>query len=539
MKIFFAAINSSYSHSCPALFALKRGTDGAGFASEWAEWTIHAPRREVLADLYASESSIFAFSVYVWNVEYIVRLVTELRKMRPEAKIILGGPEATGQGRLLLNRCPDADCLCQGEGESLIPRLMAAWQRGEERPALPGLLWQGQSEVEAAPCAREDFSSLPFLYTPEDLSALEGKILYYESSRGCPHECVFCASAREPLRFRPLDLVKEELKLLAETGGQIKFVDRTFNADPQRGAEIIRFVLELYRPGLSWHFEIFPYTLPQELIQALMAAPPGYFRLEAGLQSLHPPTLQAVRRRGDWPQARENLRLLLEKDNLHLHVDLIAGLPDESWESFSHAFDEAHHLAPHYLQLGFLKVLPGSPMAESAADLGLVYSPYPPYQIISTSTLSAGELLDLGRREEMVHAFYNCRRFRQTLYQMGRLWPGNALALYGALADERCGRGGLSLLSKAEVLLQTMERLPQKEFLKDVLLFDYCLYGTGEAIPAVLREQIKGQTISLQHRPVLGERGLYHWEPGPVKLKFTGGEPAGASGRKPFYIEKC
>ncbi|MEG1500653.1 MAG: DUF4080 domain-containing protein, partial [Clostridiales bacterium] len=274
-------------------------------------------------------------------------------------------------------------------------------------------------------------------------------------SRGCPYRCSFCSSANQPLRQRDLALVKEELAFLAGIGeGQIKFVDRTFNSDPQRAGEICQYLLELYQPGLSWHLEISPYNLSSDFLAILQKAPAGYFRLEAGVQSLHPPVLQAIGRHGQWDKAKKNIQRLMAADNLHLHLDLIAGLPYENSTTFSYAFNELHALAPHYLQLGFLKILPGSLLAEEKEKFTLVYRHYPPYQILSTADQSAQELLLLRRVEEMVDAFYNCRRFRQSLYQAGIYWPGGAMAFYQALAEEKAAYclGGLALKDKFRLL---------------------------------------------------------------------------------------
>ncbi len=536
MRIFFAALNSSYSHSCPAVFALKNSVNKAGFDVSWGEWTINTPRRQVLAALFKAQADIISFSVYIWNVEYIIKLAIELKQMLPDIKIVFGGPQAIGEREALLKSCPAADCLCLGEGEGLLPRLLKAWAKGAEKPEIPGFLWQGEEKGEIPP--KEDFASLPFLYTGEDLKELSGHILYYESSRGCPHNCAFCASAGEPLRLRPINTVKKELKILADSGaGQIKFVDRTFNADPKRGREIINFLLDLYRPGLSWHFEISPYILPPDLRDIFAEAPAGYFRLEAGIQSLNPQTLKAISRGGNWAKAEENIKALIKKDNLHLHLDLIAGLPHESPASFAQAFNRLHNLAPHYLQLGFLKILPGSPLAKKANELGLIYSPFPPYQIISTPDLSAGELIKLGKAEEMADAFYNSGGFRQSLFAFGRLWPGGALDFYLSLAKAKKTRGSLALREKIKMLWGFCEFLKEKDFLRDVLLFDCLYYNLKAPLPQEMQKNIQGESIRIDHYPILAGGGLFKWGNLPVKLRFGKNKVPAASGGREFFRE--
>lgn len=527
MKVLFVAINSSYTHSAPAVYALKRACNEAGFPATCQEWSINSKREQVLAAILAEQADVICFSAYIWNIEYLERLLWGLRPLLPQAFLFMGGPQVHGEKTALWPRFPMMDALLFGEGEALLPQLLAKIEDGDAKPALPGLHWRGsETPIEFSPLL--DIRDLPIPYTQADLVSLAGHILYYESSRGCPFACSFCASAQEPLRQKPLEMVLADLQqLLAGPVEQIKFVDRTFNADGQRAAAICTALLRLYRPGLSFHFEISPYLLPEALLNSLCAAPAGYFRLEAGVQSLHPPTLAAIHRRGDWPQAKANLRRLLKKDNLHLHLDLIAGLPQETAASFAVAFQELHDLAPHYLQLGFLKVLPGSLLAAEAESAGIRYSPFPPYQVIETESQSAAELLALHGAEEMVDAFYNSGRFRQSLHLAGLCYPGGALALYLDLAQQKAAqtKGNLSPRQKAELLAALFAPLDEAPLLLDALRFDWYCYGNGEPLPPVLQRPGDSRSIlTIGHLPNLDAGGLYRFSPAmsePLLLAFA------------------
>ncbi|MEG1997146.1 MAG: DUF4080 domain-containing protein, partial [Clostridiales bacterium] len=403
-------------------------------------------------EIEREKPDILAFSLYIWNIVFAAGLLRDLRLLLPDTLIVAGGPEPSGHPQQILAQIPELDALFLGEGEESWPLFLRAVTDLDDSTAgcgslrqrfmgdgaayapIPGLLLRSGGKIAAAP--QVDLARQPFLYSPEDLARLarEKRVIYYESSRGCPYCCSFCASATESLRERPLELVLEELPLLAATGGQVKFIDRTFNARPQRAIAITEKILSLYRPGLSWHFELAPAACSGALADLLGQSPPGYFHLEAGVQTLYPPSLKAVGRNVDWPQAEPVLQKFAAGP-CRLHVDLIAGLPYETPQSFSLAFQALHRLNADYLQLGFLKILPGSLLAQEAAAYGLVYSPRPPYQILYTPEMSSGYLFGLHRAERALNAFYNKGPYRSLLMEKGETWPGGALAMYFALAE--------------------------------------------------------------------------------------------------------
>jgi len=465
MRILLAALNSQFVHSSPALYALRRGVEAApGCASaelelHTAEYSITMSNLRIMEDIYRQRPDVLAFSVYIWNIAPLRDLICDLRQLLPETCILLGGPEASGRAREYLQELP-IDGIFIGEGEESFPACLQGFLAGESRPAVPGLLWKGQEEA-YRPGARPDFAALPFLYTAEDLEELgrKQKIVYYESSRGCPFSCAFCGSAAEPLRERPLESVLWELEQLAKTATQVKFIDRTFNARTERACAITKKLLELYRPGLSWHCEISPFHLPEPLVELWLQAPADYLKLEMGVQSLYPPALAAIGRHGDWAQAEPTVKRLIAAANCHLHLDLIAGLPEDTPEGFAASFHRLHQLDADYLQFGFLKVLPGSLLAATAKEKGLVYEQQAPYRILSTPTMDGDYLFRLGRAERMFNSLYNKSKldFRQRLIALADRWPGGAMALYMRAAELWDGLTGLNQQDKLAMVARLEE----------------------------------------------------------------------------------
>jgi len=464
MRILLLAVNSQYIHSNPAVYALLRSVEQLSLPHtvERLDCSINMPMAEVAAAVYAKQPDVLACSMYIWNGGFLQNLLADMRQLLPQTLVVLGGPEATMRAADYMASCP-ADGVCLGEGEQSFPLFLRALpaevpQGGKaelldslKAQQLPGWQWQGE-DAPAAPAPLPDLAALPFLYTDAELAALkeQHKVVYYESSRGCPHACSFCASARERLRERPLALVMEELPRLAEGGGQIKFIDRTFNADVERAVAITKKVLELYRPGLSWHFEINPYDLPEELAALWLTAPPDYLKLEIGVQTLYKPALRAVGRTGDWDKAEPLIKRLIDA-RVHLHLDLIAGLPKDKPETFAASFHRLHQLSPDYLQFGFLKVLPGSLLAAQAERYGLVASSYAPYRILSTPDMDADYLFSLLAIERAFQALYNKGDFRSALLEKAERYEGGALAMY-ARAAELMPVGGANPKDKTRIV---------------------------------------------------------------------------------------
>lgn len=400
MQISLITLNARYSHSCPALFQVRNALAERlpESRSVLHQFTINDPYYQTLLRITGDQSDVLCFSVYIWNADYTMRLVGDLRRILPEVPIILGGPEATFMTPASL---PEGCTLVRGEVEGL----------GDDffRELAEGNL-QGEYRGDSSP---------PFVmpYLEADFSAhLQNRNIYYESSRGCPFSCSYCLSSVEHgVRYRDLDEVYRELAIILAHGPKIiRFVDRTFNALPERALAIWRFLLA--QPGETlFHFEIAPDLFSEELFNFLARVPQDRFQFEIGLQSTNPETLAAVNRKMDLVRAGENIRRLVAFGNIHLHLDLILGLPRENEATFRISLNAAFAMAPHHLQMGLLKVLPGTAISRAAEEFGLVSSATPPYSVLATRWLGHATLTHLYWLGECLEAFYNNRFFRNTL----------------------------------------------------------------------------------------------------------------------------
>ena len=433
-----------------------------------AEYTINQPTDSILRDIYRRRPDILCFSCYIWNIRYVRELVGDLGKVLPRAVIWLGGPEVSYDAARQLEELPELSGVMKGEGEETFAELAEAYRnaalaaRGEDaaagdaesgdarsvnipRPAdsvlasIAGITWRGSggriTENPWRPVM--DMNRLPFVY--RDMDDLEHKILYYESSRGCPFSCSYCLSSVDKhLRFRDIGLVKEELKFFIDHRvPQVKFVDRTFNCLHRHAMEIWRFIIENDQGVTNFHFELSADLLNEEEIALLQSMRPGLVQLEIGVQSTNPETIRAIHRTMDFPRLAEIVRAIAKNGNIHQHLDLIAGLPYEDLASFRRSFDDVYALKPQQLQLGFLKVLKGSYMEEHRQEYGLLCQSTPPYEVLSTRWLSFDDILLLKGVEEMVETYYNSGQFTHTLTELECEFD-SAFFLYLALS-EYCG----------------------------------------------------------------------------------------------------
>ncbi len=466
MKLLMVGVNARNIHGAPALYSLyqKAAEQGLRQHLQLAEYALHTPTQYIMAEIFAYDPDILAFSLYIWNAPLIGALIRDIKKLLPQLKIIVGGPEATARAEYYLHSWP-LDAVCIGEGEISFCAFLAELAQREQTgkfdalPPVPGFLVKGDEE-NYQPAPSVDLAQIPFLYGEytEDIVSDHKKLVYYESSRGCPYACSFCASAGEKLRERPLSMVLAELPQLAKIGGQIKFIDRTFNANPERAEIITKKILELHKKGLSWHFEVSPFTLKEDLAQLWIDAPTDYFQLEIGVQTLNPSALAAVNRHGDWDAAEPLVKKLIAGAGSHVHLDLIAGLPLDTPKDFAASFHRLHQLSADYLQFGFLKVLPGSVLAQKAEEYGLIYSSEPPYQILSTPTMDPGYLFSLHRAERAFNALYNkTEDYRHILIDLAEK-TGDALSLY-QLATGLMPTRGLNPAEAEQIIIELQQKI--------------------------------------------------------------------------------
>jgi len=443
MQISLVALNARYSHSCPALFhlraALNRGLPGCRPAHH--QFTINDPYYQTLLAITGERPEAVCFSVYIWNAEYARRLVCDLKRIFPAMPVILGGPGATALASLGL---PEGCTLVRGEAEGLGEDFFRDLAGGSLKPEYRAAL---------AP----DFA-MP--YQDEDFARhLASRNIYYESSRGCPFACAYCLSATEAgVRYRGLPEVERELALiLAHRPKIVRFVDRTFNAPPERAMAIWRFLLA--QPGETlFHFEIAPDIFTEEMLAFLATVPQGRFQFEIGLQSTNPETLSAVNRKMDLTRAGEFIRRLAAMGRIHLHLDLILGLPLETEESFRRSLNEAFALGPHHLQMGLLKILPGAPISREAEKYGLVSSAAPPYPVLATGAMPHAELSCLFALGECLEAFHNSRFFRRTMNYL-RKTGEEPFAFFSGLLELCRGAGFFNLAKTQELMSRLMAEL--------------------------------------------------------------------------------
>jgi len=425
MKIVIAAVNSKFVHMSLAPWYLKAACEDL-CEIKVLELTINQDKPEILRCIYNEKPDIIAFSCYIFNISHILSVIQDLKKILPKAVIILGGPEVSYNAEDVLLRNSDVDYVVCSEGEERLKQLLTCIIRGESPDGIDGIAYREKGEVKYNPPINyiKDLDTIVSPYTDEMLKAAKNKIAYFESSRGCPFSCAYCLSGSSGgVRRFSLNRVKSDLeRLMLSDARQIKFVDRTFNCNPSRAREIIKFILNMsksYKSGKAsqknYHFEAAADLFDDETIELLSTAPAGLFQLEIGIQSFNEKALAASARKTNLERCKDNIKKLVSCGNMHIHLDLIAGLPYEDFKSFSQSFDKIYELSPHCIQLGFLKLLHGSALRNDASKYGYVFSEQPPYEVLSTPWLSYDDILVLKGVEAAVDVLYNTGRFFHSL----------------------------------------------------------------------------------------------------------------------------
>ena len=506
MKVLLAAVNAKYIHSNLAVYSLRAYAQKYCGETEIAEYTINQTIDDILTDIYLRQPDVLCLSCYLWNIPYVGQIAAEVPKILPHTQIWLGGPEVSYDAADALRRYPGVAGVMCGEGEATFLELMGYWEqqgRGDREGDLSeikGIVYRDESgEIRENPLRPVlDLSSVPFAYG--HIGDFKNRIIYYESSRGCPFSCSYCLSSVDKcLRFRDIGMVKEELQFFIDHEvPQVKFVDRTFNCRHDHAMEVWTYIKAHDRGITNFHFEVAADLLDEEEIRLIRSMRPGLIQLEIGVQSVNRDTLREIRRTMDLDRVRDRVDRIREGRNVHQHLDLIAGLPFEGYESFARSFDTVYAMKPEQLQLGFLKVLKGSLMHERTEEYGLLYQDRPPYEVLRTKWLSYGEIIWLKRVEEMTEVYYNSGQFRHTMeYLLGKF--GSPFAMYEALAGyyEENGLLGVqhSRLARYEILSRFAGRClagetEKKEF-TEWLTLDLYLRDNVKNRPAFLGE---GQT---------------------------------------------
>lgn len=491
MKCVLCAANSKYIHSSLAPWYLKAAVTDEEIQVLVEEVTINQSPAQVLERLIAYKPQVLGLSCYIWNIQFFCDLLAPLREALPETVILLGGPEATFRAQDLLTAHPQIDYVLLGEGEITFPAVLAALNAGQSLGEIPGVASRGKAALPSCPLT----GSPPNPYTKEYLEALRGRIAYLETSRGCPYACAFCLSGRgDPARFFPLEQAKERLLTLANSGAQtVKLVDRTFNANPKRAQALVEFILAHYGTaipqGVCFHFEMAGDILTPSLISCLNTAPKGSIQVEIGLQSFSEATLETVNRKTDLEKVERNVRQLLAPGNIHVHIDLIAGLPLENLASFAAGVNRAFGLHPHMLQLGFLKLLPGSPLADHPQGS---FSPLPPYEVQETPWLSPQDLQELSRVEDTLDRLWNSGRFRRTLLfalAHSSHTPYQLLSLFPPLP------AGTGLEAVAAQVLSTLSSHVPEALLRDEMIREWLSLQPTGRLPKCLWQPNRGKLL--------------------------------------------
>lgn len=476
-RILLAAVNAKYIHSNLAVYSLRAYARKQGILTDLAEYTINQPQDEIMKDIFRYRPDVLCFSCYIWNISFVRELIYDLSKVLPETEIWVGGPEVSYDAGKVLEENPAIHGVMRGEGEKTFAEL-ADWILRKEGSSeeyrrngireIRGITYRDEQGLIQKNLDREimELSEVPFPY--EDLSAFDHRIIYYESSRGCPFSCSYCLSSVDKcLRFRDTELVKQELQFFIDRKvAQVKFVDRTFNCRKEHAMEIWRFILESDNGFTNFHFEVAADLTTEEELELFRKMRPGLIQLEIGVQSTNPKTVEEIHRKMDFHKVAEIVRKVQTGHNIHQHLDLIAGLPFEDYESFSESFRDVYRLHPDQLQMGFLKVLKGSYMAEHLQEYEGVCRNKEPYEILSTRWLSYADVIRLKQVEEMVEVYYNSGQFQNLLQEVETKYR-NMFHFFeglGIFYEER-GYGKIShtRIRRYEILLEFLkEAFPDK-----------------------------------------------------------------------------
>lgn len=424
MNVVLSTLNSKFIHSSLALRYLKAYGEAHGQAYDIVEYTINMPVLHILSDITEHDIDVLGFACYIWNIEMTLHVVNMVKAVRPDIIIVLGGPEVSFTADELLERCPNIDYIVQGEGEEAFYALVTALQLGNDglNPVIPGVRGRRDGSILGSLEAVEvsDLSSIPFPYTEEDMEDLEHKIIYYESSRGCPFSCQYCLSGnKNTVRFFPQERTLEELQWFIDHGvKQVKFVDRTFNCAPHHHRPLMEFMRDS-DTDMNFHLEMEPELMTEWETNILCETPPGRIQIEVGVQSTYKKTLDAINRYNDWPYIQKSIRPIIQAGRTHVHMDLIVGLPHEDFNRFGQSFNDLFSLQPHALQIGFLKLLKGSGVRRMR-EYKYVADPLAPYEVLSTHVLPYDDVRFLKYFEDVFERFYNSERFRTTFGYIGQ-----------------------------------------------------------------------------------------------------------------------
>lgn len=507
MKILLAACNAKYIHSNLAVYDLKAYSSDYDEHVILREYTINQPKDEILKDIYSSGADVVCFSCYIWNISFVRELIRDLVKILPKTAFWAGGPEVSYDAEKFLTEMPEMTGVMVGEGEKTFHDLLEFYIDGKDSlEEISGIAYRtGDKIIHNGWRELMDLSAIPFVY--EHLEKFENRIIYYESSRGCPFSCSYCLSSIDKkLRFRDLELVKKELQFfLDHRVPQVKFVDRTFNCKHEHAMTIWKYILEHDNGVTNFHFEISADLLREEEMELMSQMSPGLIQLEIGVQSTNPETIRAIHRHMDLKKLEHCVNRVHSFRNIHQHLDLIAGLPYEDYDTFHQSFNDVYQMKPDQLQLGFLKVLKGSLMQKEAEGYGIVYKEKEPYEVLSTNWLTYGEVLKLKMVESMVEVYYNSGQFWHTLEYLVP-FEKDAFTFYEKLGSfyEKKGYSEIShsRMRRYEILLEYLQEETDvpTEVAAQKMLYDLYLREKLKKRPVFASDQKQYETAVWNYR---------------------------------------
>ena len=495
-KIVLTAINSQYVHLNVAVRYLKKYVEkNSDIKLDIYETNINNQLMNIIKDLFEKQPDMIIFSTYIWNKEYVFSITKELKKILPDVKIALGGPEVSYEWDKIMAENQEIDYIFTGEGEKVLLNFFT-----KDISEVKGVVYREGDNLKynGIEPLIENLDIIPFPYDDEELQD-RTKIFYYESSRGCPFNCSYCMSSIDKsVRYYSLDRTKEDLKRFIDSPIKLlKFVDRTFNLSKEKYMAIWRFLLENYREGITFHFEINANIFDDETLDFLETVPKGYFQFEIGVQTIDAQAMKSIGRINKLEKLEHNIRRISR--NIHLHLDLIAGLPYETYDKFRESFDYVHRLKPEMIQLGFLKLLKGTKMYDEREKYGYKYFSKPPYEVFSNEFISFAEMVKLKNLEKVLDFYYNSEKFPESVQWIIENHYESAFSFYEDVADYFDKRGYLKVSHKESTLFTLLyefyldKGLKDREIFVEYLKYDYLMLGKTGFYPEWFKSEKDGE----------------------------------------------
>lgn len=495
-KIVLTAINSQYVHLNVAVRYLKKYVEkNSDIKLDIYETNINNQLMNIIKDLFEKQPDMIIFSTYIWNKEYVFSITKELKKILPDIKIALGGPEVSYEWDKIMAENQEIDYIFTGEGEKVLLNFFT-----KDISEVKGVVYREGERLKynGIEPLIENLDIIPFPYDDEELQD-RTKIFYYESSRGCPFNCSYCMSSIDKsVRYYSIDRTKEDLKRFIDSPIKLlKFVDRTFNLSKEKYMAIWRFLLENYREGITFHFEINANIFDDETLDFLETVPKGYFQFEIGVQTIDAQAMKSIGRINKLEKLEHNIRRISR--NIHLHLDLIAGLPYETYDKFRESFDYVHRLKPEMIQLGFLKLLKGTKMYDEREKYGYKYFSKPPYEVFLNEFISFAEMVKLKNLEKVLDFYYNSEKFPESVQWIIENHYESAFSFYEDVAEYFDKRGYLKVSHKESTLFTLLyefyldKGLKNREVFVEYLKYDYLMLGKTGFYPEWFKSEKDGE----------------------------------------------